>query len=159
MKTKPEKAPLPDLYTDLRGITRDPKRCRTTVMIELKWDTKIEWLEFGQAQIRSQMDRPDGRWRLEGRITEGVTDFEHDSAYALRLPLIGLQLGSLTVHYHTTHFTAWVDPNAEEDLRATKWVRPHKTSKSRTVQDEGVSQGQPRGAHHRAGGLLRAPVR
>ena len=41
----------------------------------------------------------------------GVTDFEHDSAWALRLPLIGLTWDGLLVHYHTAHLLAWVDPD------------------------------------------------
>jgi len=108
-------------YTDLRPITRDADKCRTVVTIHLDWQTKEKWLEFGQAQIRFQQEsRPsDGRHRLEARMTAGVTDFEHDSAYALRLPIVGLTFQG--TDYHQTHFTAWVDPNeADHDFHVPR---------------------------------------
>jgi hypothetical protein len=40
-----------------------------------------------------------------------ATDFEHDSAYALSLPLIGLEFQG--VHYHQTQIRAWVGVNPE----------------------------------------------
>lgn len=98
-------------FTDLRGITRGSKRCLTVVTIYLDWVKKVEWLRFGQAQIRRQGERSPGCFCLEARMTAGVTDFEHDSAYALRLPLVGAQFSELFVAYHTIHLVAWVDPN------------------------------------------------
>ena len=95
--------------TDLRSITRMSDKCLTTVTIHLDWEKKTTWLQFGAAQLRTQKDRPDGRHRLEARMTEGVTDFEHDSAYALRLPLVGLFFEG--VEYHQSTFSAWIDPN------------------------------------------------
>jgi hypothetical protein len=88
------------------------------VTIELGWgpDGRIErvnWLVFGQANLRPSRDRPDGRWRLDARMTGGVTDFEHDSAYALKLPLIGVVFEN--VDYHASVFTGWVDPNINVD--------------------------------------------
>ena len=104
--------------TDLRSITRDSERCLTTVILHADWETRVTWLEFGQASLHRQKEsRHDGRWRLEAYLTEGVTDFEHDSAYALKLPLIGLQLNDLAVHYHSTHLVAWVDPEDSDNFR------------------------------------------
>ena len=98
--------------TDLRGISRAADCCLTTVILRVDWDIKLKWLVFGLAELCRQSDsKNDGRWRLEGRMTSGVTDVEHDSPYVVRLPLIGLQLDGLAVCYHTTHFVAWVDPN------------------------------------------------
>lgn len=103
--------------TDLRAITRDADKCRTTVALYLDGYTRTPWLRFGQAQLSSQSERHTGRSRLEARMTAGVTDFEHDSAYALRLPLIGVQFDGLLVRYHTTFLIGWIDPDAEEDFR------------------------------------------
>lgn len=92
--------------TDLTGITRDNKRVRTTVYLhENNYGDKIPWLIFGQAEVRNE----ERICWLDARMTEGVSDFEHDSAHALRLPLIGLKFEQ--VWYHTTYITAWVDPN------------------------------------------------
>jgi hypothetical protein len=106
--------------TDLRSITRDSKRFVCHVTIDLGWTRsghpwKLQWLTMGQAQIHSQRDNNDGRWRLEAHLKDNACDFEHDTAYAVRLPLIGLQLGPLAVHYSRTHLTAWVDPDAGDE--------------------------------------------
>lgn len=102
--------------TDLRSITRNADRCLTEVTIKIGWDLKIKWLVFGQSQIFRQTESgKDGRWRLEAFLPVGVTDCEHDSAFALKLPLIGLQLGSPAVYYHTASYLAWVDPSAGAD--------------------------------------------
>jgi hypothetical protein len=100
-------------YTDLRSITREANKCHTSVVIHLDWETKVKWLEFGQAEIRFQKEssQSDGRHRLEARMTSGVTDFEHDSAFAVRLPITGLTFQG--VLYHRTRFTAWIDPNED----------------------------------------------
>ncbi len=36
-----------------------------------------------------------------------MTDPEHDSAYALSLPLVGVEFGDIS--YHTAEFSGWVD--------------------------------------------------
>lgn len=98
--------------TDLSGITRNSHKLLTTVTIEdgdMMRD-RIEWLRLGQARVRHARDRHDGRWVLEAYLDKGATDFEEDSAYAIRLPLIGATFEG--VDYHTTNLLAWVDPNA-----------------------------------------------
>jgi len=57
------------------------------VGLDFNGDRKV-WLVFGQCQIQ-QRDEP-GQHYLEGRMLEGATDFDHDSPYAIRLPLVGL---------------------------------------------------------------------
>ena len=102
--------PLKLLETDLRSITRDSDRVVTRVFFERTHNqSEFTWLIFGQTQVRTSRDRPDGRWRLDARMGNGATDFEHDSAYAISLPLVGLQF--LRVDYHQTELVAWVDPN------------------------------------------------
>lgn len=113
IKKKP--TPIDELvaHTDLRPITRMADRCHAVVVVELGFDKKVRWLELGQVQLRRQRESSGiNAYRLEAYLTEGVCDFEHDSAYALRLPLIGVQLGDLGIHYHNTVLTAWIDPNA-----------------------------------------------
>lgn len=96
--------------TDLTEITRNNKVARTVVYLDIGYGEKIQWLTLGQAEVRNE-----GKicW-LAAYLPEGVSDFEHDSAYALRLPLIGLKLEH--VWYHTTYLTAWVDPNDAESF-------------------------------------------
>lgn len=106
-------------YTDLREITRESHLCRTVVFLQgsIYERRQFKWLELGQAVLRRQKESSSlNAWRLEAYLTEGTCDFEHDSAYALELPLIGLQLGDLGIHYHTTYLTAWVDPNAADQF-------------------------------------------
>jgi hypothetical protein len=108
--------------TDLREITSDAKRCISIVTLEMGFDSRLLWLMLGEASLRSARDTPDGRWFLEAFLPEGVTDFEHDGALALRLPLIGLMFKG--VRRHTLRATAWIDPN--EDLESNgKWAEFH----------------------------------
>lgn len=103
--------------TDLRGITRRSDQCLTVVTIHMDWQTSVEWLRFGEAQLQHR-DHNDTD-QLMAYMSRNVTDFEHDSAYALSLPLIGLRFKRLD--YHTTHFTAWVNPNADpNDFRVPR---------------------------------------
>jgi hypothetical protein len=95
--------------TDLRAITRRADSCLTTVIVHMAWNVNLEWLTFGEANIRHIAN--EGSDELIARIGDGVTDDEHDAAYALILPLIGLRFHRLD--YHTVHFEAWVDPNPE----------------------------------------------
>jgi len=110
---KPEK-PLPIVKTDLRDITRNSKKCVTYVTLHWDWDTRIEWLIFGEVQLRYQENLK--QWTLAARLIAGVTDFEHDSAYALQLPLIGLQFENF-VEYSRVHADAWIEPNDPERFR------------------------------------------
>lgn len=117
-RPEPEEVKLPPL-TDLRAVSRDPKRCVTHVYIQTNpWDReRHEWLIFGAAQLRHQKESsPDGRFRLEGRMTSGVTDFEHDSAFVVRLPLIGVQFDGLLIHNHYAFLVGWVDPDGADDF-------------------------------------------
>ena len=101
--------------TDLRSITRHADRmsCKVTVF-DVADESRFTWLLLGECQIR-RIDRDTGRHRLEAHLRDHACDEEHDTAYALRLPLIGLSLADLGVHDSTVHFVAWVDPNAADD--------------------------------------------
>lgn len=136
--------------TDIRGITRMSDRMLTTVELGHRQEKRIEWLILGQCQVN--YNEPTKTWALEARMTSGVTDFEHDSAYALRLPLIGLTFEA--VYYHQTKLNAWVDPefdrhegdnfrvplpgyNPMEHPRATKCKDSHCESKGHVIIPEG----------------------
>jgi hypothetical protein len=119
------------LETDLRDISRESDVCSTIVRLSLDWDRDsprrpvIDWLKFGQANLRRHNDSShDGRYSIEAYLKEGVTDFEHDSAYALRLPLVGVQLASLPVLYHNTILVGWVDSAHDEGYEEFHVPRP-----------------------------------
>ncbi len=103
------KQPIPTI--DLRGVTRDTTLCTTIVQLHWDWQTQFRWILAGQCQLRT--DRKPEHITLDARM-EGATDREHDAAYAFKLPIIGHRFEH--VHYHTTTFTAWVNPNAAEDF-------------------------------------------
>lgn len=120
--------------TDLRPICRASDRCITVVTLHVDWEARARWLVLGETQIRQQSDRRDGRWRLEAYMAD-ATDFEHDSAYALRLPLVGLEFTGLD--YHRSTFHAWIDPNAVDEFSQDFHVPrpgydPRKDPKART---------------------------
>lgn len=94
---------------DLSKITRNSKNCLTNVMILEEFGERTDWITFGQASIDLHGDTH----VLQAHGPEGWTDLEHDLIYVLRLPIIGLQLSSLVVSYHTTYLTGWIssDPN------------------------------------------------
>ena len=102
---------------DLRSITRSSDRAFTRVILIDDYafehvDRRIDWILLGESNLRTDVREP---W-LESHLNKGVTDFEHDSAYALRLPLIGLTLGGLAVMNNVVHFKAWINPNRPDDF-------------------------------------------
>jgi hypothetical protein len=114
MLREPEEA-LPKIEeNDLRSITRESERCLTVVTLHLNWEKRVTWLKLGQVQLRHQRDSHDGRWRLEAYLPAGVTDFEHDSAYLIKLPLIGVVFEG--IDYHQTKLIAWVDSSEPRDF-------------------------------------------
>jgi len=113
-------------YTDLRSITRRSDKWHTIVTVETHDDTgfrkNITWLEFGEVQLRStgRESGADGCYELRAYLLENVVDFEHDSAYALSLPLIGVRLGPMAVHYHQVSLCGWIDPNVDDNFRVPR---------------------------------------
>jgi len=105
---------------DLRPITRRADTCLTTVHVHMDWDErrKVKWLVFGEAHIQ-KFERK-SQYLLKAYLPADVTDFEHDSAYAFRLPLVGLELDPLVLSYHQVSFVAIVDPNNPEDFRVPR---------------------------------------
>lgn len=101
-------------HTDLRNITYFPERSQTNVVVQMDEEQTVDWLLFGEATLRTI--RTDGVvvWRLEG-LMGGTTDPHHDSAYALRLPLVALEFSF--IHAHCALFHAMVSPLDPEEFR------------------------------------------
>lgn len=90
---------------DLRPISRESDKLYCKVFARGDDYEEVCWLTLGAASLQS---RNEGQMSLIARMD--ATDFEHDSAYVIVLPLIGVALDS--VHNHITRLTAWVDPDA-----------------------------------------------
>ncbi len=103
-KPKTEKPkPFPELV-DLRAVTREADRFLTQVIIHNPHTMGQHiWIQAGLSDL-SKGKRPFLRIRLD----YGVTDFEHDSAIAVTLPLVGLKFKSA---YNGTVFAeGWINP-------------------------------------------------
>ncbi|NIT79617.1 MAG: hypothetical protein GWN58_33205 [Anaerolineae bacterium] len=107
-----------DIYADLRDISRGADKCLTTVTIRMGewWDraTDQPWLKFGMADIRHFGDTDFPWWRLAAYLKSGATDFEHDSAFALRLPLATLDY-TFTMN-HGSRFLGIVHPDMADEF-------------------------------------------
>lgn len=100
-----------NVLTDLRGICRERDRCVARVdFMDDYGHKRVPWIITGQAQFRAESEsgRRPGEYRFEAYL-DNATDFEHDSAYAIRLPLVGVQF--VSGYYHTMTFVALVDPS------------------------------------------------
>lgn len=91
MKTK---EPLVQL-TDLTAISRDAGRCLTAVTLfqESLRQLPVEWLRAGRGSLSCDHNyhRP-GLWVLSARLGRGATDPEHDTPFAFKLPLVGVEI-------------------------------------------------------------------
>jgi len=99
---------------DLRSISRDADKVYTQVfVIPDKYSRhKLLWIWAGQG-IMDPPNKDTGIYSLRAYLGRGATDFEHDSAYALKLDLYGVQLKH--VMYHTTILSAFIPPDIELD--------------------------------------------
>ena len=98
---------------DLVGITGDDSktRCGVSASVDFRWHT---WLRLGTASLLAPGNEHRLPWRLEARVADGTTDFEHSTCFVVRLPLVG-------VAYEFTSnggscFHGWVAPD-EDDFR------------------------------------------
>lgn len=103
-------AACPVKATDLLHISRGTDKCRSYVTLDWDWQTRITWLTFGEATLHTN-DRRDGKWVLEARMGQGACDFEHDTAYALRMPLIGVEFE--WADHHMFWFHGFVQPGLD----------------------------------------------
>ena len=82
---------------DLSAISRYPNLVFTQVTFD--GDSRLNdmcqdangkpapWLEFGECDIRNESSTS----CISGRMRSGITDFEHDSCYVVRIDLVGLK--------------------------------------------------------------------
>lgn len=88
-------------FMDLTKLSRGSDKVLTAVTMNNR-----EWLRLGA--IRLQRVRDSGEWELSSYLLN-ATDFEHDSAFILRMHLIGVEYGVL--EYGALRFTGWVKPD------------------------------------------------
>ena len=95
-------------FIDLRSFTRDSDKVKTTVSFR-DHGTLQRWLVFGQCNLKPQNHGK--ALTLSGYLLDDVTDPEEDSAYALSLSLIGVQVSM--VRYQNTILEAWISPDPD----------------------------------------------
>lgn len=111
------------LETELRGICRNSVNRWVSVKLRSRRScSATPWLWLGESSLLRPGNGTGHVWWLKSYLgpraglPEGVpTDREHDSAYACRLPLIGVEMES--IQYHHTVVVAWIDPDNPEDFR------------------------------------------
>jgi hypothetical protein len=116
---KPDEAPFVELV-DLRSITRHSDKVETHVSVaESPWDgTRHTWIVCGESMLRKRASRGLGtvpEYTLGAYLTAGVTDFEHDSAHAFCLPLLGLHFDGIAMG--RVWLGAVIDPRNGDDFR------------------------------------------
>jgi hypothetical protein len=101
---------------DFRPITRNADKIVTRVMLgnPFSGGRKL-WLTLGECKLFKPVERDSMRWRLDAYLPYGVTDFEHDSAHAVILPLLAVTHGSSLFGH--LWFDAIIDPTDPEDFR------------------------------------------
>lgn len=99
---------------DLREISRDSDRCEARVYIlPGRYGRYVhEWIVTGQASLDRKDDRRN-EYTFRAYLGRGATDFEHDSAYAVQLPIYGVTFDR--VGYHTTVVSGFVSPDLDLD--------------------------------------------
>jgi len=97
---------------DLRSITRESSRVITTIKVidvddQDGHDHKFPWLTFGEPSFRYGERRDHATMEIGARLGKGATDFEHDSAWAFRFDLVGVEIKAL---WGLNHFVGLVKP-------------------------------------------------
>lgn len=91
---------------DLRPITRDSKIALTQIRLFDPYTMRhVDWITMGASYLHKE--ERFHRWRLEARLPN-ATDFEHDSAYAIRMSLVGLTFDGMFFQQQPM-FVAWID--------------------------------------------------
>jgi hypothetical protein len=100
---------------DLRAITRNSDKIITRIYVCDSFHTRQQrWITLGECKLMRPVERSPMRWLLAAYLTDGVTDFEHDSAYALRLPLLALHFDMWEMGQ--AWFYAIIDPNDPDEF-------------------------------------------
>ena len=103
-KNTPERTP-PVTPIDMRKYTRDAKTTETNISIVMDYQ-QWPWIKAGTCQLSSRKSDHRPVWDFGARLLN-ATDFEHDSAYAFKIALIGVEFEML--HGGTFWFHGWID--------------------------------------------------
>jgi len=111
-KEKP-KPPAPVELTDLRHLCRNSDTLRTEVELHYDHDLRFKWLVLGACDLRKSENSHDRvlRWWLDAKMGT-TTDFEHDTASVIRLPLVAVSIG--LVYHNRVRFNALVEPRIDK---------------------------------------------
>lgn len=132
-------APVVPPLIDLTKICRDAAKLSTTILIYTDYE-RSEWLRLGQCRLRARESNQKGIWELAAYL-ENATDFEHDSAFALKMELVGVMFEG--IEYGQTSFQAWIKSDDPEDFRVPNAgydPRKHKDTarcKEKQCEDKG----------------------
>jgi hypothetical protein len=95
---------------DLRAISRASDRSTTKVDLIVDY-VAYPWIVAGECNLREVHQS----YELYVRAIDGLTDAEHDSAYAIILPLVGVKL--LSVQRHEVTLVAWINAENSNNFR------------------------------------------
>jgi len=97
---------------DLRPITRESGRYQTVVRLYRDQFYSKRWIIFGQGRLIKVSRAGISQWICDAYLTEGVTDFEHDSAYAISIPLVGVEFQG--IYYGCSEFSAIINAQSPD---------------------------------------------
>lgn len=99
---------------DFRPLSRNADKIATTITLYTDHE-RSEWIKLGEIQLRERDSHHfKGIWTL-GAYLLNATDNEHDSAWLLKMELVGVEFTS--VEYGQTHFQGFIRADMEEDFR------------------------------------------
>lgn len=102
---------------NLLSYTRNTDKVRTRIHIDNRMefddDPQPLWIECGDIQINKREREP--VWTIAARMSYGVTDFEHDSAYAFMFEAIGFEFESS--YFGNLRFTGWIHHAEAEQFK------------------------------------------
>ena len=98
---------------DLSDISCGP--AKNIIKIGKDWDLDDHFeISLGEISLLELTGSQQGQWTLSAYWRDGWTDFEHDSAKILSLPLVGVKL---TMVYYSTVLQGFVGGGGASDCR------------------------------------------
>jgi len=102
--------------TDLRHFSPDMDKCLTEVRVyagtQPHRNDGFCWLQLGRCDLLRRDATPITRWSLQSRLYT-ATDFEHDAADIVRLPLVAVEFDIM--FGHRVHLTAIIPRHIDWD--------------------------------------------
>lgn len=103
---------------DLRPITRDSDHAETQISVILQ-NQPVLWIQAGRL---SHFNLSPSNQNLGAYFRDGVTDFEHDSAYAFHINVVGTFLHQ--IYHGVVELRAWLASRADDTERFKIPVAP-----------------------------------